>query len=158
MTSKRAKPHHDEQPPAAAGELEAAPAETPLEKSTSDPVLEVAAWLLEGASRQDILEALHALFGLHNPDQVIADAYAHLAERVSSSEHRRAWHVEARRELFRRSVEIADYKTAHQVLRELAALEGLVGAHKARDLAHGTPQPDQVDQTFDEAFGIPTIQ
>lgn len=133
-------------------------AKTPLEKPAADPVLEVAAWLLDGASRQDILEALAELFGISDPDAVIANAYAHIAERIASTDHRRAWHIEARRELYRKSVEIADYKTAHQVLRELAALEGLVGTPRVKDLAHGRPQPAAGVPTAADLGDVPTIQ
>lgn len=109
-----------------------------MSTTTPDPVAQVAAWLLEGQSTRDILEAARDHLGIATPGELLAAAYRHIADRLAvDPDHRRAWHLEARRELYRRLVEFADFKGAHLVLKELAALEGITAAPVApRDADH----------------------
>jgi len=96
-------------------------------KTTPEHVAQVAAWLREGASRADILEAIESELGLKPCDELIAAGLHHLAQDLTSSsaEDRLAWHVETRRHLYQMALSIHDYNTCRQILADLAKLEGL---------------------------------
>lgn len=116
-----------------------------------DTPAEIVGWILEGQSHHDILEAAIQLFNLDRVDapQKLMEAYNLLLQELEP-EHRLAWHLEARRELYRKSLEVNDYRTALQVLQDLAKLEGLIGKAQHKRPQDQTPpkisQPEPLEE------------
>jgi hypothetical protein len=120
----------------------------------------VAEWILRGENEVSIEEAIKATF----PDQEAKDlflaAFDYLGELAGTDpELRRTWHIAARRELYRRSVEIHDFKTARDILRDLAQLEGLYP--KQAPTRSAKPKPAEADAqapALDGSEEYPVIQ
>ena len=94
-------------------------------------VSRVVTWILEGNTAEDVREAIAAPVdagGLGRPEMVgelLTAGLVALAARFDLDSPRLSFHIEARRELYRRSMALADYKTCLSVLQDLAKLEGL---------------------------------
>lgn len=126
--------------------------------ATTDPVAEVAQWILDGQSRADIVGGCRELLGIQDAGETIAAAWGRLALGAGNPAQRHAFHVEARRELYRRCLEWHDYKTAETILRDLAKLEGMYPGPAQR-----TATPSEPSQSADNAFpsgedaGVPEV-
>ena len=83
---------------------------------------EVVQWLLDGYSFRDIAEAAGNDVDFN---ALIKAAFAQLQKDMENNIDRTSWHLEARRELYRKSLEISDFKTAHSILVDMAKLEKL---------------------------------
>ena len=83
---------------------------------------QVVEWLLSGHSEADINEALQE----YEPRQDVnyEAACRFLAAQDPDKDSRQGWHIEARRVLLRKCIEISDYKAAHALLIDIAKLEG----------------------------------
>ena len=87
---------------------------------------QVADWILRGENEVSIQEAIKATFPEEDAVELLAGAFLYIGELAGTDpELRRTWHIAARRELYRRTVEIHDFKTARDILRDLGQLEGL---------------------------------
>lgn len=155
MSVKQPRARKEHQPKKApktkATEKDKAPQKPPDPAQIGD---QVADWLLAGNSAHDVLEAVHHTWPtITEPDArtLIAAVYQGMADRLDLSPRElAAWHREARRELYRKALEIHDYKTAHSILKELASLDG-TGAQKARP---PEPQPTFKDDGVPDGAGL----
>lgn len=93
-------------------------------------IIQVAEWLLEGQSRNDIAEALLADECKNDASGLISEAYQYLARIANAESERVAFHLEARRELYRQCKEINDFRTAHSILQDIAKIEGIYEGKK----------------------------
>lgn len=115
---------------------------------------ELADWILRGENEIAIREAIKAKFPLEDADELLALAFTYIGELAGTDPAlRRTWHVAARRELYRRTVEIHDFKTARDILRDLAQLEGL---YPKMAPTKSTKAGDQADTQAGPGDGIPT--
>jgi hypothetical protein len=123
-----------------------------------DEARQVAVWLIEGHSPADVLEAFAVEFPKVDPAGALEAGFRHIADLVDElGEHSLAWHLAARRELYRRALEIADFRTCYQILRELAELEGHKAKPGNRTPATADHQADDGIPTADDAGDTPTI-
>lgn len=120
---------------------------------------ETADWILRGENEVSIREAIKVLFPNQDSQRLLADAFEYIAELAGANpELRRTWHIAARRELYRRALEIHDFKTCRDILRDLGQLEGLypkqapTRSAKPADAYGDTAPPDL------ETDGYPVIQ
>ena len=114
---------------------------------------QVADWILRGENEVSMEEAIKATFPEEDVAELLADAFRYIGELAGTNpELRRTWHVAARRELYRRTVEIHDFKTARDILRDLAQLEGLYP--KMAPTKSKTKADDQAEPVAGD--GIPT--
>ena len=133
----------------------------PIQKrlTRAEKVRQVADWLLAGYSHPDVLEAVaEAWPRLKDRRALLADAFEHIADQVATTAGaRRAWHQEARRELYRRALSLMDLKTCEAILRDLARLEGLYPDRQTRQ-PQEPPASEVPAEDFAADLGIPTIQ
>lgn len=99
---------------------------------TVDPLAQVLKWVLDGASEQDIQEAIRAHFPEKESEALIVATMRHL-ETVADRKPRLlfGWCFEATRELYRRMVEIGDYPGALRAVKQTADLAKRVAAKDA---------------------------
>ncbi len=85
-----------------------------------DPVEQTILWLLEGNRTPDIVEAIKENHPGDDPEKTIKAALAHFAE-VGEADTTiiKGWCFEAYRELYRRMVDVGDYKGAIAAIKEL---------------------------------------
>lgn len=131
-------------------------------KQTPTParVRQVVDWIVEGQAETTIAEAIRSIYRATNETDFIAAAYVRLGELADEDpELRRAWHIATRRELYRRTFEIHDFKTSRDILRDLAQLEGLYPpAGAAKRPAAGTAEPpSQGEEGIPTADGFPRL-
>ncbi len=93
----------------------------------------MADWLIEGMRHSDILETIR------NEDPTLTDEQFHelldkaileIAERSGEEQLTVAFHIEARRELYRKCIAISDYKAAHSILQDIAKIQGIYSQKK----------------------------
>jgi len=104
--------------------------QAPPDPTVVDPRIvalrQVADWILRGENEISIEEAIKAKFPEWPAIELLVAAFEYIGELAGTDpELRRTWHIAARRELYRRTVEIHDFKTARDILRDLGQLEGL---------------------------------
>jgi len=77
-------------------------------------------WLIEGQRTEDIRHAATERFPRHNAEKLLAEATDHLAT-VANADTTviKGWCFEAYRELYRRMVDVGDYKGAIAAIKEL---------------------------------------
>jgi hypothetical protein len=135
-------------------------AKKPAEETAPPPPTEdelvdqVAEWILAGNSHADVVAAvLHTWpdTKLETARDLLDKAYEYLEGYMElGADQRKAWHCQARRELYRRALEIHDYKTAHAILKELASLDG-TGAPRGRQ---PEPAPTFEDDGVPDGDGL----
>ena len=77
-------------------------------------------WILEGNRTPDIVEAITEAFPGSNPAALIKSAMDHLAKTADSdTDIIKGWCFEAYREMYRRMVDVGDYKGAIAAIKEL---------------------------------------
>ena len=94
----------------------------------NDPLRQVADWIVAGVADSQIDEAIMTIGKVSRAEaiEIRQGAYAYLEALIAAEpETRKTWHVATRLELYRRTLQIHDYKTARDILRDLAQLEGL---------------------------------
>lgn len=86
---------------------------------------EVIEQILLGYTRQDVIEALEKV-ECADPGSVYVAALAHIETRMQcEGQPLRAWHLAARQLLYRKNMEISDFKSAHHVLKDMAEISGV---------------------------------
>ena len=132
----------------------AAPPAPPVVDPMIVALRQVADWILVGENEVSIEEAINEIFPELDAVELLVGAFEYIGELAGTNpELRRTWHVAARRELYRRTVEIHDFKTARDILRDLAQLEGLYP--KMAPTKSKTKADDQAEPVED---GIPTAE
>lgn len=120
---------------------------------------QVADWILRGENEVSIQEAIKAKFPAEDAVELLVGAFEYIGELAGTDpELRRTWHIAARREIYRRVVEIHDFKTARDILRDLAQLEGLyprMSPTKSKTQADDDQAEPEAEDTME---GYPTIQ
>jgi hypothetical protein len=125
---------------------------------------QVADWILRGENEISIREAVRATFPDYDVLELLTSAALYLGELAGTDpELRRTWHIAARRELYRRTVEIHDFKTARDIIRDLAQLEGLYPRmtptrSKPTGAEADTDAKPDAPGAFPTADGFPTLQ
>ncbi len=127
----------------------------------ADPLRQVADWIVAGISDAAIDEALIELTGTSRAKatKLRAAAYLYLAELIAADpDTRKTWHIATRLELYRRTLQIHDYKTARDILRDLAQLEGLYPKLAAKAAAKDPAGAGTSLEGIPTAEGYPTVQ
>ena len=106
---------------------------------------EVVQWLLDGYSFRDIAEAAGNDVDFN---ALIKAAFAQLQKDMENNIDRTSWHLEARRELYRKSLEISDFKTAHSILVDMAKLEKLNAPKSDGEQKPDTPKDKSIKYDF----------
>lgn len=123
---------------------------------------QIADWIIAGNSDFQIDEASAAVLGI--PKKLAKElrrrAYEFIGELIEQDpDLRKSWHVAARQELYRRALSIHDYKTARDILRDLAQLEGLYPKLAAKTKAPaGDDQAENPFPEFPTVGDFPTVQ
>ena len=96
------------------------PEQKTTDLATADPAGQVFLWLIEGQRTEDIVRFMRESFPSCDPDQLLAAATARF-EIVADADTKviKGWCFEAFRELYRRMVDVGDYKGAITVIKEL---------------------------------------
>ena len=85
-------------------------------------------WILEGRAIDEILAACKDK-GVKTPEKLVTQALSLIESRLETIP-RQAWHIEARRHLYVKALEINDYKTCLDIIKDLARIENLYGKKK----------------------------
>ena len=80
--------------------------------------------LLMGYTREDIIDMLKEE-GDKKAPKTFDSAMADMVKNTGASSIHAAWHISALRLIYRKNMEINDFKTAHAVLRDIAVITGL---------------------------------
>lgn len=152
QSTKKATPAEEKSPPA-----------EPVVDPRIVALREIADWILRGENEVSIAEAIRTRFPKEDANSLLASAFEYLGELAGTDpDLRRTWHIAARRELYRRTVEIHDFKTARDILRDLGQLEGLYPKMSPTKSKTSKPSGDQVDDQVDDGIptsdGIPLLQ
>lgn len=98
-------------------------------------------WIIEqsilGYSPSDIIDILQSEGDLNAPE-TFSNAMGKLEEETGTSNTLIAWHISTRQMLYRKNVEISDYKAAHAILQDIAALSGVYDAAKQEEAVKRT--------------------
>lgn len=89
--------------------------------ATSKPLDQVILWLLDGHRAADVLEAIKDKMPGADPDKLLSRATDHFRIVADAdADVLRGWCFEAYRELYRKMVEVGDYKGAIAAIKELS--------------------------------------
>ena len=122
----------------------------------NDPVRQVSDWIVAGIADAAIDEAIRTISNCtaEEAEAIRREAYKHLGDLIAADPTtRKTWHIAARLELYRRTLQIHDYKTCRDILRDLAQLEGLY----PKVAAKAAPREDPAG-AGDSLPGIPTAE
>jgi hypothetical protein len=145
QSTKKARPTGKEVPPA-----------PPVVDPMIVPLRQVADWILRGENEISIQEAIKATFPDLDAVELLVAAFKYIGELAETDpELRRTWHIAARRELYRRTIEIHDFKTARDILRDLGQFEGLYPKMSPTKTKKGHDQAEPVEDGIPTAEGFP---
>jgi hypothetical protein len=86
---------------------------------------QIVTWILDGNSLSDIKEACLDTFNIDCDFELYLKQALVLIDQRAESSGGKNWHLEARKELFKKTLSFNDYKTCLAILKDLASLEGL---------------------------------
>ncbi|MEI6487329.1 MAG: hypothetical protein WCP52_00130 [Bacteroidota bacterium] len=95
-------------------------------KDDSIRIRNIQEWLLQGQLVTDICRNIIGLWSISEKEaiQMIADAFDDFTKRTKKSHSTaRAYHVQLRLSLYKKAVEAKQFKTALQILQDLAKIE-----------------------------------